>query len=231
MDTTQLRTLLNQIQQQDEGHPERQKALNRLLILIPRLPGLAHSPHRDYPVAFNQTLEWVFKNIQSFEERPPSLEKSLVVWINGYLKWRIRDLYEGDQTIRKRQVSLDQPVVNSSGDAIAPLERLADPHPALSTLDGYIAALQADTRQRHGQSVQAHIQQDPDGTLRNCHPRKYPNCHCQHLALRLLVKDPPDRIADIAREFQISNQTLYSHWKQKCLPLLRDIGRRYTQAP
>jgi len=228
---TQLRALLNQIQQQAEGSLERQKALNRLLILIPRLSGIARSTHRDYPIAFNQTLEWVFKNIQNFEERPPSLEQSLTVWINGYLKWRIRDLYEGDQTSRKRQTSLDQPVGNSSGDAIAPLERLADPHPALSTLDGYIAALQAEARQQHGRDIQTHIEQDPDRTLRGCHPRKHPDCHCQLLALRLLMQEPPDRVADIAREFQVSNQTLYSHWKQKCLPLLRDIGCRYTQAP
>jgi hypothetical protein len=49
--------------------------------------------------------------------------------------------------------------------------------------------------------------------------------------MRLLVQDPPQRIADVAREFNVNNQTLYSHWKNNCLPLLQEIGRHFGYQP
>ena len=67
-------------------------SLNRLLIAIAQLPGIYRSSHQDYPEAFNRTLEWVSKNIDRFERRSPDVQRSFVTWINGYLKWRIRDL-------------------------------------------------------------------------------------------------------------------------------------------
>ena len=227
----QLRTLIEQACHPDTRHVEQQKALNRLLSQIQQLPGILRSTHPDYAIALNQTLEWFCKNLAKFEERPPSLEKSLVVWINGYLKWRIQDLYTKSQADRKRQISLDAPIGEDSPDARTCLEQLGDPTPSLSTLEGYIEALQANRLQRQGQQLQQYIEQDPEGRLVQCHPRSAPHCHCQILALRLLLKEPPDRISTLACEFNVNNQTLYSHWKQKCLPLLREIGRCFIELP
>ncbi|HAG84032.1 MAG TPA: hypothetical protein DCL61_23485, partial [Cyanobacteria bacterium UBA12227] len=63
---------------------------------IQHLPGLARSSHPDYLHALNRTYQWISQNIQNFQPRPPSVQESLVTWINGYLYWRIRDLYAPD---------------------------------------------------------------------------------------------------------------------------------------
>ena len=75
----------------------RQKALDRLLIIIQKLPGIYHLAHQDYPKAFNRTLEWVSNNIDRFEPNIDYVQKSLFIWSDGYLKWRVRSLYVGDK--------------------------------------------------------------------------------------------------------------------------------------
>ncbi|MGK7878023.1 MAG: hypothetical protein AB4426_33365 [Xenococcaceae cyanobacterium] len=227
----QLRDLITQVCRYEKASPERQKALNRLLIAIAQLPGIYRSSHQDYPEAFNRTLEWVSKNIDRFERRSPDVQRSFVTWINGYLKWRIRDLYDPDNKYDSRRI---YPTSNDDGESIDPIENLPDPKFSLSLLDLKIAQMQQAKRQRHGEAIAQYIEQDPEGVLTNRHPRKHPQCHCQLLAVRLLLVQPPQRIADVARELNINNQTLYSHWKQKCLPLLQEIGQSildYSRQP
>lgn len=222
----QLRDLIYKVCQYEDPSLERQKALNRLLMVIEQLPDLYKSSHQDYPQALNQTWEWVSRNIGEFEPRSPTVQQSLVTWINGYLKWRIRDLYAKEN---QYLVSLDQPISNDDGDQTTLLEQLPDPQfspISLSLLDIKIAQIQERSRQRQGQTVKQYIEQDPEWRLTGCHLRQYPESHCQLLAMRLLLREPPQRIADVAREFNISNQTLYWHWKRKCIPLLQDIGRQ-----
>jgi hypothetical protein len=202
----------------------RRKALNRLLGVISQLPGIYTSSHQDYPEAFNRTLEWVCKNIERFEARSPSLQDSFVTWINGYLHWRIRDLYLPDDKYETQRTHTGS---NLQGEAIDLIERLADPK-SLNLLDLKIAQIQENKRQRQGEIIREYIERDPDRLLTNCCLKKHEQCHCQLLAIRLLLQEPSQRIADLSRELNISNQTLYSHWKQKCLPLLQEIGRRFT---
>lgn len=219
----QLQNLITQIWQYQNPSPERQKAINRLLILIQQLPGLYSSSHQDYLEAFNRTLEWVCKNIQNFEPRPPSWEKSFVVWINGYLKWRIQDLYTPDN----RYDSLDKPISNE-GEKLTTLGEIL-PANSLSLLEQKIAELQKAKRQRQGESVRQYIETDPEERLRSSHPKKYPECNCQVLAIQLNFTEPPKKIADICKEINISNQTVYSHWKRRCLPLLREIANQFGE--
>lgn len=227
----QLQNLINEVRRQADLTVERQKALNRLLVQLQQLPGIYKSTHQDYPQALNDTWQWVCRSICDFQPRHPSLQQSLVNWINGYLKWRIVDLYGKDN---QNVTSLDRPIRNSDGDEITLLDLLPDStltNLSLDLLDIKILQLQEGERQRLGQRVKQAIIQDTQGTLSACHPRKYPNCHCQLLAQRLLLQEPPGKIADIARELDINNQTLYSHWKHKCLPLLEDIGRNCGYEP
>ncbi|MGF1516131.1 MAG: hypothetical protein ACFB5Z_20875 [Elainellaceae cyanobacterium] len=220
-----LRDLIRQACDADSSDRERKRSLHRLLILVQRLPNLIRSSHPDYAIALNQTLDWFCRNLESFEERPPSLQRSLEVWVNGYLKWRIRDLYIDDQAHQKRQTSLDRPIGDSDATR---LDRLASPTPSLSNLTTYIEAIQDQQRQQLGRQIQALIEQDPDGVLSRCHPRSAPDCNCQMLTIRLLLREPPERISTLAREFQVKDQTLYSHWKKKCLPCLFDIAQRFS---
>ncbi len=219
----ELKNLIEQICQYPNPSPERQKALNRLLILIQQLPGLYRSSHQDYPEAYNRTLEWASKNIQKF--RPGSAwEKSFVVWINGYLKWRVRDLYISDN---KYEESIDKSTTNLEGESITLKDKL--PANNLSLLETKIAELQQAKRQRQGDAVRQYIETDPEQKLSSSKPKKYPECNCQILATQLLLTEPPKKISQISEETNISNQTLYSHWKRKCIPLLREIANQFGE--
>ncbi|NES04803.1 MAG: hypothetical protein F6K22_19375 [Okeania sp. SIO2F4] len=220
----QLRDLITQICQSQNPSPERQKVLNRLLILIQQLPGLYRSSHQNYPEAFNRTLEWASKNIQNFQPGS-SWEKSFVIWINGYLKWRVRDLYIADNKYENE--SIDKPINDDEGQSTTLGEKL--PANTLSLLEMKIAELQQAKRQRQGIAVQEYIKTDPEEKLKTSHPRKHPECNCHVLAIRLLLEEK--RISNISREISISNQTLYSHWKRKCLPLLQEISSKFGEQP
>lgn len=226
----QLQTLIGEICRHPVGSSERQKALNRFLLTVQKLPGIYHTSHQDYPSAWNRTLEWVCNSIDRFEvDAAGSVERSLVAWINGYLKWRIRDLYSPAQKYESSKVYL--PCYDDEPSPTDPLENLPDPQCSLSLLEAQIAQMQEAQRQRQGEQIEDYILRDPQGKLSSCHPRQKPFCHCQMLAIRLLLKEPPDNIANISRELGINNQTLYSHWRQKCLPLLQEIGRHFGTEP
>ncbi|NJP08491.1 MAG: hypothetical protein HC866_02600 [Leptolyngbyaceae cyanobacterium RU_5_1] len=217
----QLRILIAEVRRYQESSPERRKALTRLLMVAQRLPGIYKSSHQDYSAALSLTWEYVCKNINSFQAKTASLEEDVVKWINGYLYWRIRDMHSKSQDI-----SLDEPFGTDDSNPGTRRDFVADPDVplGLDLLDRAIQKNQDLHRQRLGLQLMRYIQQDPDEELQRCHLRQYPDCNCQFLALRLLLKDPPDRIADISRQLGISNQTLYASWKKKCLPLLREIA-------
>ncbi|MEA5596924.1 hypothetical protein [Rivularia sp. UHCC 0363] len=220
----QLQKLINEVCRYEKGSAERQKALNNLLIIVQQLPGIYKSYHLDYLEALNQTWEWFCRNIEQFQVTPDRIETSLVKWINGYLKWRVKDLYiaDGNYTI-----SLDKPIGNDDGKQVTRLDILPDPKFTsftLDLLDVKIAEIQQRDRETWGKRIIQFIEEDENGQLRRCCTRVNTECHCQLLAKRLLLANPSHKIADIAREFNVSNQTLYSHWKKKCLPLLEEIG-------
>ena len=149
----QLRDLIYEVCRYENPSPQRQKALNRLLMVIEQLPGLYKSSHQDYPQALNQTWEWVSRKIGEFEPRSPSVQQSLVTWINGYLKWRIRDLYAKEN---QYSISLEQPISNDDGDQTTLLDQLSDPQfrpTSLSLLDIKIAQIQ-ETERQHGHFAQ-----------------------------------------------------------------------------
>ena len=201
--------------------------MHKLLLEIQQLPGLKKSVHQDYPEALNRTFQWVSREIANFEPRPPSISTSLVNWINGYLGWRIKDLYSPDQDA---PISLDAPTAVDAGETTR-LELLPDF--TLSGLDGMIESAQKETTQRIGLQLELYIEQDPEGKLRNSYPGSYPECNCQFLSKRRLLKDPPDKFQDLAKELNVRYTTLNSHWKRKCEPSLQEIARTlgYKQEP
>ena len=221
----QLQKLIDEVCRYEEGTPERQKALNRLLITVQQLPGIKKDSHQDYLEALNKTWQWVCRSIDKFQANPnESLQECLIKWINGYLKWRIRDLYAPDS---KYTISLDRQINNNEGKKVTRLDILPDPQYSsitLDLLDVKIAEIQKRDRCSWGERIIQFIEQDEKRQLSCCGTRVNPECNCQLLAKRLLLAKPSHKIADIAREFNVSNQTLYSHWKKKCLPLLKEIG-------
>ena len=165
------------------------------------------------------------RNICAFKPRPHlSIQESLTRWINGYLSWRIRDLYRRED---RNLCSLDSPSDHSS-DENPPtlLEKLTETGfvpPQLSGIDGYIEQVRRQERQDQLGQLERYVLDDPQGILKGCCHPKYPKCNCQFLSLRLLFKEPPERLADISREFNIDRQIITYHWKRKCKPLLQAI--------
>jgi len=222
-----LSALIAEVRQNPANSRKWRTAMNKLLLEIQQLPGLKKSVHQNYPAALNLTLEWVSREIAKFEPRPPSVSKSLVNWINGYLVWRIKDLYSPDQDA---PISLDAPLAVDAGETTR-LELFPDFR--LSGLDGMIENAQKETIQRIGLQLELYIEQDPEGKLKNSYPRSYPECNCQFLSKRRVLKDPPDKFRDLAKELKVNYTTLNSHWNRKCEPSLQEIARTlgYKQEP
>jgi len=222
-----LSALIAEIRQNPANSRKWRTAMNKLLLEIQQLPGLKKSVHQDYPEALNRTFEWVSRDIAKFEPRQSSVSTSLVNWINGYLGWRIKDLHSPD---KDAPISLDAPLAVDAGETTR-LELLSDF--TLSGLDGMIENAQKETTQRIGLELELYIEQDPEGKLKNSYPRSSPECNCQFLSLRRVLKDPPDKFQDLAEELKVKYPTLNSHWKRKCEPSLQEIARTlgYKQEP
>jgi hypothetical protein len=222
-----LSALIAEVRQHPAPSKKWRTAMNKLLLQIQQLPGVKKSAHPNYPAALNLTLEWVSREIANFEPRSPSVSKSFVNWINGYLGWRIKDLYSPD---KDAPISLDAPIAVDAGETTR-LELLPDF--TLSGLDGMIESAQKETTQRIGLKLEIYIEQDPEGKLRNSYPGSYPECNCQFLSMRRVLKEPPDNFKKLAEELNVKYTTLNSHWKRKCEPSLQEIARTlgYKQEP
>ena len=214
--------LLQQVSQHPQGSEQCQRAMHRLLIEIYNLPGLLGSSHADYLDALNQTWEKVSRDIcGKFQPRSKSLEQSLVSWINGYLYWRIKDLYSANSAL----ISLDAPIAENDQQTTL-IELLAETGlntPKLNGLDCYIEQLQELENQRLSNKIVDYIAQDPQNQLKNCCPRAYPNCHCQLLSQKRLLSEPTKTFEDIAEELNIPLKQLTNHWYGRCKPLLQKI--------
>ena len=216
----QLRQLIKAVCQATPQSWQWQQAMTLLLTQVLTLPGLARSSHPNYPDVLNETLaEFGDRLCREFQPQPSlSLEASLVAWINKKLrlKYRVLDLHE------------------CSGESALPLE-IDLPAPAPCTiweLDAEIAQQQQQRQtMRAGQRLQQYVERDPEARLRQCHPGAYPQANAQILSQRLLLKSPPDTLAEIARELAVPYQALYWHWKHKVLPLLQEIAQNFGYRP
>lgn len=247
----QLRVLIAAVCENRIGSLSWRKAMNQLILEIQQLPGLARSSHPDYLVALDDTLLKLGEEIQEFEPRHPSLEKSLVTWINLKLrlKYEVRTLHfpnrvrtrnltkpkssqaEFQAQAQKPPLSLDIPLGDDRSETLGTQLAASTPQ----TLWEIEAQIRREQQQRKNQTIgvqlKLYIEQDPEGKLRRCHPQAYPECNCQILSQRLLLRYPPDKLALIAREFNINYHTLNWHWKNKGLPLLQTIAKALGYQP
>lgn len=231
--------LLIIIANKSETSSEYRRAVSRLIIKAQKCPGLLKSSHVNYPSALNLTWEWLCKNIKNFEPSSPSIQQSLLRWINGYLYWRIKDLYSPDE----KYISLDKKLSVSEDDDIAVADIVSNTDsntPALKRrrdtgdpdgLDIYIKKLQDQEIQKFWLKLEDYIQQDPQGKLRNCHPRECEKCNCKFLAERLLLKEPPDDFKLLTEQVGINYQTVYSRWNRECKQLLVTISLEIGYIP
>jgi hypothetical protein len=205
---------------------KRSRAISRLIGELQHLPNLAKSSHQNYSDALSLTWDYVSRNIHLFKQPPFGLEQSLTTWINGYLKWRIKDLYTDDKKYRDK-LPLAEAITTERVLIKTKTESGSNTPPNLDGLDDYIRALQGEHKQKLAQSLEDYVKTDPDRKLKSLHPKATPACNCQLLTQRLFFQDPPDRIRNIAKEFSLNEQSLYSHWKKKCLPCLQGLAEEF----
>ncbi|MEL7006339.1 MAG: hypothetical protein AAFN93_26975 [Bacteroidota bacterium] len=223
---TKLYELISKIQSLGNSNiPERRRLTHLLLIKITHLPRLYRSSHQDYPEALNRTLLWVSKKIDTFEvQENKTVSESLISWINTYLKYRVWDLVGPEEPGLLR---LDKTIETDGQNLTTWKEKMVEVSfgiPSVSGLDGYIKSLKDQENQDLGLKIEEYIEQDPEGRLRACHPKKHKQCNCQALSQRVLLDAPPARFSKLSEEFGINYQTLKSHWEKKCRPLLKKIA-------
>jgi hypothetical protein len=229
------------------------KALNSFLIYCQRLPRLLKDSHPDYPLAKNLTWEWLSKHIQDFKSPLPEANKelseeflerfakALTTWINGYLYWRIRDLYLNSESPKSLPIDGTNPLTGTPF-----LDSFTTP-----LLHGF-SWLEQQTRLEQIIEMIIYCLTDPEGELKSTHPANYPEVNCWLLSQRLIFKDilanlpeemqnkvansfdlsallnfPDATYTTLALEFNIPYQNLNSHWKRKGIPLLKNIASRY----
>lgn len=210
------------------------QAINFLIAELQSIPGLAQSSHQDYPEILNNAWLWVSDNIHKFE---PAADKTLEVsfkdWINGQLHWRIKDLWIADQKRSKTEISLERPVSSKTSGVLGDFltDKVDFIHKINYTnLDTFVQAQQQQVNQNAGLAIELYIEADPEGKLRALYPKDQPACHCQMLSQRILLKEPKDKPRAIAQEFNLPEQTLYSHCK-RCWKFLQTLAQELGYQP
>ena len=199
----QLHQKLDAVLATRQGTPERSKAMSKLIRIIRNLPGIKRVVHQDYELALNQTWEWIYREIDKFQSSSnSSLEQDFVRWINGYLKWRIRDLYyPRGNTNEIHSLSLS--------------DEIFDPGTYLNYIQPFEQQTEYDymykqEREAMSMEIENWIMSDPEGKLKNCFLKDNRHCNCQMLACRMLLQSPPDNFRSISNENNVSYQTLFS---------------------
>lgn len=238
MQEEQLRELIATINQHPPHSDKANKALNKLIILLQGLPEFRNMYASSNPEylreAWEKTLMWFSQNIRSFESQTSSIRGDLVRWIKGYLKYRIVDAIKAETKKNSKFMSLDVTTYLDINQEITTyLEQVTDQgflpgtpsNPRiLDEIEKQIERDECFRVQKVGFKLKKYIEADPDKKLRSCHPQRYPSCHCQMMVIKQYLKEPPDKLATLSREYRINYQTLNSHWKYKGIPLLRKIA-------
>ena len=226
----QLRQRLDAVLSTSPQSAERAKTMSRLIDIVQRLPGIKKVAHQDYLLALNLTWEWMSKNIDQFLQSTNSLENDLVKWINGYLYWRIRDIYH-PPVLPIKIVSLDSLIFDEGESYLDLLSAEGFIGFNLNSLDEHIRSLQQQEYQTIATQIEKWIESDPEQQLQNCYPRNCKQCNCQIISYRRLIIDPPDSYKEIANEMGIVTGTLTGHWYKKCLPLLQAQAKKFGYQP
>jgi hypothetical protein len=194
-----LRELIIQVCSHPRGTLQRSKAMNQLLMAAQRLPKLSRSSHPEYWEAFSIIWEWLDKNLHNFHPRCSPLRDSFVHWINAFLRYRIKDLY-----------NKKHPHLTYLGDR--EYDELPD---CFSGSNSTIEQLEIEEKKCLARAIEEYIDRDPEGKLKGCHPRNRPDCNSQIIAQKLFLQSTPEKMTAIARQLNINMQTISSFWYRK----------------
>ena len=233
------------------AQPGEISALDRFFRLIPQMPDLYRHNHLNYSEALNEALRRINTKLTEFEcnwetETDMIIRWRFIKWLNGKLRYTVKDLYRNDARVRDMEpLSLDYSRLEFPGEGGATplgetisLEKLQGVK--LSGLEHMIDTLQRQNTQRKGLLVELYIEQDPDATLQSCHARKSTWLNCQKLAKKMFLRLQGGKVGQLqsekklswrslAEQLEVNEQTVHSHWKRRCLPLLRKIAQKIEQ--
>ncbi|MEG4251110.1 MULTISPECIES: hypothetical protein [unclassified Microcoleus] len=246
----QLRQLLQLLKDSQEGSKEKERLKNQLCQLIPDLPGIRKHPYPNIDLeemmqeaycGFIKTLSVFLRAIDLDNLAADVLRTRVVQRFNKTLKNKVYDQYRRMQQ-QIFTVSFDAPITSNPGEKIEAQEPIDDT--TRNGIEQLIEREQSQNKQGIGRKLWQCIEDDPTGELRNSYPnekidktqpntpenrRPRPDANCHILAVRLLLKDPPDKLSVIARELNIDYQTLNSHWKRTGFELVKEIGNRIAK--
>jgi hypothetical protein len=235
----------------EKGSHEQKRLTNELSRLIPQLTGFRKTrdanPNIDFEGAVNEAYGGFFKTFPTFlhqldlDNNPEQLRERLVRRFNQIIKHKLADQYR-KLNQQPFTVSLNAPIKSKKGEDFDS-EGVPDDTTEIG-IEQLIEREQAQNRQHIGRKVWQYIEEDPERTLRDSYPnekiddsrpntpenrRPRPDANSHVLALRLLLKEPPDKLSVIAKELDINYQTLHSHWKREGLPLVREMALKLYQ--
>jgi len=232
MDTDKkLREILITLRDAEAKSPQHQYAQNQLIKFLTQFPDVkkCRDARIDCEAVMQEAYLGLLKTIKGFfltidlDNTPaPEVRVRLIKRFNRIVKNKEFDEYRKQG---KQPFSLDNPLSEDEGN---------DTYLDFVTYEGFIDENYQpsnlppdDFVQSIGSKLWQYINADPEEKLRGCHPKHRSDANCQVIAQRLQLKDPPDNLADIAKELDINYQTVNSHWKRSCLPLLRQIARKF----
>lgn len=158
-------------------------------------------------------------NLETTDCKNPSeaanVRKCFISWVKMILSRDCYDVKRGQKN-RPKTVSLSETIGADEGLTVG--DTIADD----ITLTGIKRLLEQEHRSL-GRQMKSYIEEDPEMKLRNCHPRNAPNVNCQIVSQKLLLEDPPLNRRQVAKELDVPEQTVYTRWRNYCLPLLRKI--------
>lgn len=195
---------------------QRRKLVDRLFRKLQLSPKLSKVSHPYYLQAQNKTWLWLNKHLHEFNPQRSPIQASLVTWVNGHLRYRIQDLYTSK---------------NSKNQNTLPLEDLETSgfYGCLDALDLEIERIDREEKQALVRDIANYFQGDPQQELRNSHPRNRPDCNCQIIAQKLLLDESPAKMATIARQLNIKEQTIRSFWRRTGFSKIKKIAVKIAE--
>lgn len=200
-----LRTLIAEACKRPPRSLERRQKLSEVHRIVMKSGKL----WREYTPYYNDALQemWEFccKNPEQYD---PSV-KSVITWLDDYLKKRLRNLRDARYRQKNREIAALATESGETTDAIAHLPAHPDIQPVLEIWEKTLDWVQAD----------------PDNVLCCTFFREYGEINCQALILRRFPSETP--WATIAEEFNLTpseSKDLPKVYNRKCLPLLRKFA-------
>ena len=219
---------------------QRNQTIDSLLNITPSLPGIRKDKHPDYLHAVNNTLFSIKKNIDRFfqgykqrwridisQSSPLLVRQRYVMWINGYLKYAIIDLYRKTN----KDISLNTLVGEEQKEDW--IDLLANDGFKVPTLDGfetYITHQQNQKTQRKGLILELYIENDPEGKLQKFHPKKHPECNAQKIIQYFYLSNCGERVT-VKEDWVIVNKKQGKHiGKNKAITILAEPEKKKNWA-